>query len=152
MSGSILSWIVLPLKCMKKAASILMIIWAITLVQPAFALFGGKSGYGTCSKIETAKPACTKTKAAGSLCTKKKPNNPVCSKSKCNKPANSDDKDNCNSNDCNPSLGCSAGNFYVHHHAGLSLISWFIPRQMIIVTDDNRIAKNLSECFHPPEA
>jgi hypothetical protein len=137
---------------MKKAASILMVIWAITMVQPAFAIVGGKSGYAGGNKCSTAKPACSKSKSDGSICTKKKQDPPACSKSKCRKPISSDKKDNCDTNGCNPSLGCCSGNFYVHHHSILSFSSWFIPRQLVIVTDDNRISKNLSECFRPPEA
>jgi hypothetical protein len=137
---------------MKKAASILMVIWAITMVQPAFAIFGGKTGYAGTSKKETAKSSCSKSKSESSACTKKKQETPSCSKSKCKKPLSSDDKDNCDTNGCNPSLGCCSGNFYVHHHSIISLSSWFIQRQLLIVTDDNRISKNLSECFRPPEA
>ena len=137
---------------MKQAAGILILLWTFTMVQPAFALFGGQSGYGTCSKTITTKPACSKGKTAAPTCTKMKASGTACSKHKCNKPSKSDDKGSCNNNGCNPSLGCCSGNFFVHQHSTISLNSWFVQRQMLIVTDDNRISKNLSECFHPPEA
>ena len=137
---------------MKAKATILLLIWAFVLVQPAFAYFGGKSAYGKCSKAVTPKPACTKSKTVSSTCSKKKEIKTDCSTKKCNKPSKSQEKDNCGSEGCNPTLGCSSGNFYVHNHYQITLPSWFAQRQKVFVTNDNRIVKNMSECWHPPKA
>lgn len=126
---------------MKPAAGILLMIWALLMVQPAFAYFGGKSAYEKCSKPVTEKPACSK----------KKPVETGCASSKCNKPFKPEGKDNCKSDGCNPTLGCSSGNFYVHDHHHITLPSWFEQRQKTALINDNRISKNMNECWHPPE-
>jgi hypothetical protein len=136
---------------MKLAAGILTIIWTLVMVQPAFAYFGGKSAYGKCANSIEEQSTCSKKKPATSACSKKKAEKPACSSKKCNKPSGSEDKDNCKSNGCNPSLGCSSGNFYVHHHYQISMPSWFEQKQKTSLINDNRIVKNMSECFHPPE-
>lgn len=122
------------------------------MVQPAFAYFGGKSAYGKCATVTEEKSSCSKSKSAGGHCSKKKVQKPACSKKKCNKPSDSQDKDKCNSNGCNPTLGCSSGNFYVHTHQQILLPNWFEQKQKNSLINDNRIVKNMSECFHPPEA
>jgi hypothetical protein len=137
---------------MKRAAAILIVIWTLVMVQPAFAWFGGKSGYRTCSKAPVKNQGCPKTSATTSTCSKKKVTTTDCSTKKCNKPSKSQDKNNCKTEGCNPTLGCSSGNFYVHYHDQISLPSWFVLKQLAVVTDDNRIIKNMSECWHPPKA
>ena len=133
-------------------AIILLLVWGPLMFQPAFAYFGGKSAYGACSKTETVKPTCSKSKAPVSSCNKKKIVSPGCSKKKCGNPSKSKGKDECNNGGCNPTLGCSSGNFYIHHNFQISIISWLAPKQKTVVTDDNRIINNMSECWHPPEA
>ncbi len=122
------------------------------MVQPAFAYFGGKTAYGTCSKSASTKAACSQNEVASSSCKKNKPVNTGCSKKKCNKSSKSQNKDGCNRDGCNPTLGCSSGNFFVHHHNNISLLSWLAQKQKAILIDDNRISKNLSECWRPPKA
>lgn len=136
---------------MKPAASILIFIWALVMFQPAFAYFGGKPAYGECSRPVPEKQGCAKQKSKTS-CTKKKAAKTSCSKKKCGKPAEMPGSNDCRSGGCNPSLGCASGNFFIHHYEQVSLLSWEAPGQKMTVTDDNRIMKNRSECFHPPEA
>ena len=137
---------------MKRAASILMVVWMFVMVQPAFAYFGGKSAYGKCTKAVSSKATCSKSKPATSTCSKKKPVKPDCSGKKCNKAAKTQDKDDCRTEGCNPTLGCSSGNFFAHYHSQLSFEEWFEQKQKLIVANDNRIINNMSECWHPPEA
>jgi hypothetical protein len=140
-------------KFMKKAAGILLVIWTFVLVQPAFAYFGGKSAYGNCSKKTLLKSTCSKTKkTTGSTCTKKKLTSSCSSKKKCNKPADSKEDKGCNSNSCNPSIGCTSGNLYIHQHSQILFALSIAQRQKAILVDDNRISESLSECWHPPEA
>jgi hypothetical protein len=133
---------------MKPAAFLLTIIWTLVVVQPAFALFGGESAYGKCSKMTVAKTGCSKMKTSSTCSMKKKSG---CSKKKCNKQSSPCDKSGCNSNGCNPSIGCSSGNFFVHHNYSISFLALIAGKQLIAIKDDNRISKSLSECFHPPE-
>lgn len=128
-----------------------MMIWGTLMVQPSFALFGGKPAYGTCSKPEP-KPASVKKKATEPGCKKKITVESGCSKKKCKGPAKPEKKNNCSTDGCNPTLGCSSGNFYIHQHFQISFATYFAVKQKAIVIDDNRIASNLSECWHPPEA
>ncbi len=137
---------------MKIGAFILTAIWGLLLVQPAFAYFGAKPAYGDCPEPVTSKPTCSKSKPARSTCSENKVATPICSKKKCNKPSKSQDKNNCMTDGCNPTLGCSSGNFYIHYHSQISLPLLFAQKQKLIVTDDNRIMKCMSECWHPPEA
>ena len=112
-----------------------MLIWGLLMVQPAFSYFGGKAAY------------------RASVCTKEKPVKSDCSKKKsCDKPDESKEDNKCRTDGCNPTLGCPSGNFYVHHHHQISIPSLFLQKLKLLVSDDNRIIKNLSECWHPPEA
>jgi hypothetical protein len=140
-------------KPMKKAAGILLLIWTFVLVQPAFAYFGGKSAYGNCSKVVSSKTSCSKTKKSPSTgCTKKKVTSSCSSKKKCNKSSDSKEEKGCNSNTCNPSIGCTSGNLYIHQHSQILFALSIAQRQKAILVDDNRILESLSECWHPPEA
>lgn len=121
------------------------------MVQPSFAYFGGKSAYGECGKQVVKKPDCSKKKTATAACSGKKAARPSCSKGKCNKPSDPSGKDECSSQGCNPSIGCSSGNFYVFHHFQITLHSWVMQTQKALVTDDNRVVKSMSDCWHPPE-
>ncbi|HUR65435.1 MAG TPA: hypothetical protein VMZ03_03725 [Chitinophagaceae bacterium] len=80
---------------------------------------------------------------------------PACSKSKCSKqvPANEKDKDKgCTSKGCNPFLPCAVGMccYLVETPFTYSAIL-IASKQKISLVNDNRIQKNLSECWHPPE-
>ncbi len=136
---------------MKPAAGIFVIIWALVMFQPAFAIFGGRSAYGNCTEIVVPKSGCSKPTSTNSDCSKKKINSADCTKKQCPSPTPAKGKD-CGEKRCNPSLGCSLGNFYVHAHHQVLVPSWHSQKIKLIVTNDNRIAKSLSECWHPPEA
>jgi hypothetical protein len=138
----------------KKAAYILLFIWTLVLIQPAFSWAGGKSAYGSCTKSGTTEVACSKTKSKSgdSSCLPKNSSKKPCSKKKPVTPPKSQEKDNCKSDGCNPTLGCISGNFYVHYHSNILLPSWFAQNQKPVLIDDNRIFKNMNECWHPPEA
>ncbi|MBL7725045.1 MAG: hypothetical protein JNK27_12905 [Chitinophagaceae bacterium] len=135
---------------MKTAAGILAFIWAFVLFQPAFAHFGGNPAYETCEKPVVKKSACSKSKTA--VYSKKKAGSTGCAKGKCNKPSTPPDNGGCRSNGCNPSVGCSSGNFFIHHYSQFSLASFTVQHQKPVITNDNRIIKIMSECWHPPEA
>jgi hypothetical protein len=138
---------------MKAAASFFIVIWSILIVQPTFAYFGGKPAYGTCTKADESTLLPAKSQTSGSTCSKKKKVAATdCSKKKCNKPGKSESKNNCNTDGCNPTLGCSAGNFFIHHYSVISITSWFAQKQKVMVLNDNRILKNMSDCWRPPKA
>lgn len=137
---------------MKIVAGILMMVWSIVMVQPAFAYFGGKSAYGKCSEALTQKQGCPNKVRAASSCSKRQIVQTGCNNKKCKKAPEPTGKDNCRSEGCNPSLGCSSGNFYIHLQDQILLASWIEQKQMAIVKDDKRIIRSMSECWHPPEA
>jgi hypothetical protein len=116
---------------MKAGAFILAVILGILLVQP---IFGN-----------------IRTRVANSSCAKPRPVESSCCKSKCSKPEPANDQNDCSGDRCNPFMGCPAGNFYVHNYFSLSLTSLIILNGKTIPFDDNRVLKQLSECWHPPE-
>ena len=125
---------------MRRTACLLAIVWAVLMVQPAFTNFTGKAASSTC----------TKNKPVKSTCQKKKTTKKSCAKSKCSKPI-SKSKEKCSKEHCNPLLGCPSGNFYIHNYSLISLTSFIVFKQKPIWVNDNRISKQLTECFHPPE-
>ena len=122
----------------KPAAWFLTIIVSVLIVQPGFIHFGGKAAYGS------SKASCsmTKTKLAKTSCAKM---------TKCSKSKPVEQKKKCGSDHCNPFLGCVAGNFYVHNYWIISLDLPLIVIEKLSPADDNRLAKQLTECWHPPE-
>lgn len=90
-------------------------------------------------------------KATPSACSKNKPVKPSCSKSKCSKPKPADDKKDCENSRCNPLLGCPSGNFYAHHYSSISIITFIVAKEKNVLVNDNRVFKQLTECWHPPE-
>ena len=117
---------------MKVGAWILIALWGILLAEPLLANFDVKSPYSECSKPQAKKSSCSK-------------------KSTCNKEESKDEEKDCEKNRCNPLLGCPTGNFYL---VGLQLLHINPPtslKKKSILINDNRIVKNLSECWHPPE-
>ncbi len=75
-----------------------------------------------------------------------------CSKKKCSKNSESGNKGSCGNEGCNPSLGCSSGNFYVQSYYQITLTVFTSQIQKLFVKNDDRLVKSLSECWHPPEA
>jgi hypothetical protein len=115
---------------MKAGAFILTIILGVLLIQPLFAgLDTGLSG--SCAQMKRATSSCCKA-----TCHKQEPEK---------------EKNDCGPNRCNPFMGCAAGNFYIHDYFSVTLTTIIIPRTKSALIDDNRILKQLSECWHPPE-
>jgi hypothetical protein len=136
---------------MKSASGIFLLIWGLVIIQPSFSLFGGISAFGIYTKESKQKSRCTKMKSDRPTCKKQKSTNPVCSKKKCSKPRSSEENNSCNSQACNPSLGCSSGNFYTHFNDEITITSTFEQRAKRVIFDDNRTFQSISQCWHPPE-
>jgi hypothetical protein len=117
---------------MKSAAWILTVIFAFLMIQPLFYGFGSTGiGMTKCSKsVATKSSSC---------------------QSKCSKPKTQEDKRDCEDDRCNPLLGCPTGNFYVHNYTYILVTSPIMPKQELALFNDNRISKQLTECWHPPE-
>ena len=119
---------------MKLAACLLMVVWTLLLVEPGFASYASKASTSACSKsYKPAKPSCSPS---------------GCSKSEeAEKPAD----DECKSNRCNPLMSCPTGNFYLSGYSQILINPFVITKKKTVLINDNRIAKHLSECWHPPE-
>jgi hypothetical protein len=89
---------------------------------------------------EKAKTSCTKKISS---CAKQ---------TQCQKPKPAEEKNECESSGCNPFVPCSMGfccylvENFVEHNSYV-----FIPKQRLLVFNDNSLAGALSECWHPPE-
>ena len=116
---------------MKTRACILMILWTVLLVEPLSANFSINSIYTSCAKVE-------KTKSS-------------CCKSSCEKPKEKEEKDDCEDNGCNPLMSCPTGNFYLFGQTDLTTTSFILSKEKKVLVNDNRIQKQLTECWHPPE-
>jgi len=117
---------------MKTRAFILMVLWSVLLIEPLSANF---------SSIKTVYSSCTKKQEAKSSCCK----------SKCEKPAKKEKKDDCDNNRCNPLMSCPTGNFYLFGQSYLENAPFTISKQKKALINDNRLQKQLTECWHPPE-
>jgi len=56
----------------------------------------------------------------------------------------------CDQNACNPFMACAYGNFYLLEKSGFTFTTLSINKTRIILVNDNRLADNLSDCWHPP--
>jgi len=126
---------------MKAVAFILALIWGLLMIEPAFANFN-------CKPVTSSS---AKNKSAQSPCTKNKPAQSSCSRSKCNKSKQQEDENDCENNRCNPLMSCPTGNFYLFGHSFFSIPALIISKQKNILVNDNRVVKQLTECWHPPE-
>ena len=109
-----------------------MILWTALLIEPLSANFSSiKTPYSSCAKKQEAKSSCCK--------------------SKCEKPADKGEKDDCENNKCNPLMSCPTGNFYLFGQSDLSAAPFILSNQKKALINDNRIQKQLAECWHPPE-
>ena len=126
-------------------------IWILMLLQPSFVYFGGSAAYGECSKPVDTMTGYTTEKNASPACSEKLISPPSCSGDHCDNDTDTSGKDDCKRQGCNPTLGCTSGNFYVHHYDSLFLPSWLAQKQEKFVSDDKRVVRNTSECWHPPE-
>lgn len=117
---------------MKTRACILIVLWTVLLIEPLSANLSIETVYS-------------------SFCSKKQESQSSCSKSKCEQPKDDDEENDCEENRCNPLMSCPTGNFYLFGHPQLSIVSLILSKQQAILINDNRIQKQLSECWHPPE-
>ena len=116
---------------MKVAACILTLIWTVLLVEPVFANFSFRSAKTSCSE--------------------NRPFQSSCSKSRCHRAKQPEDKKDCGNNRCNPLMACLAGNFYLFGYPHLAISPLILLKQKIGLVNDNRVSKQLTECWHPPE-
>ena len=108
-----------------------MIIWSTLLLEPLSANFSFKNNYSSCSKKQEATSSCCE--------------------SKCNNPGEKKDKDDCQNNRCNPLMSCPTGNFYLFGHSPISIMPFATTREKALLINDNRIVKQMTDCWHPPE-
>ena len=108
-----------------------MLLWSVLLIEPLSANLSIQTPYSSCSK---------KQKAQSSCC-----------KSKCDKPVNKEDENDCEGNLCNPLMSCPTGNFYLFTQPHLSITPLEISTDKKSLINDNRIIKQMSDCWHPPE-
>jgi hypothetical protein len=121
----------LSCRYMKVRACLLIFLWSILLIEPLSANFSIKSPYSSCSKKQEDKSSCCK--------------------SKCEKPVKKEKKDDCENNRCNPLMSCPTGNFYLFGQPQLSIAPFILLKQKKALINDNRLQKQLTECWHPPE-
>jgi hypothetical protein len=116
---------------MKAGAFILAIILAVLMAQPILISLGAVAVNSSITKSQTPESACCK--------------------SKCSKPRPEENKKDCEGNRCNPLMGCPTGNFYIHNYSTIAVSLLIVPRQRAVLFNDNRISKQATECWHPPE-
>jgi hypothetical protein len=116
---------------MKARACILMLLWTVLLIEPLSANLSIQTPYSSCSK---------KPKAESSSCV-----------SSCSNPAENEEENDCEDNRCNPLMSCPTGNFYLFIQPSLSIPAINISTGKKSLINDNRIVKQMNECWHPPE-
>jgi hypothetical protein len=57
----------------------------------------------------------------------------------------------CDKNNCNPFMACASGNFYTLEKNYIESHSVFTWGEKVTPENDNRLAKCLCDCWHPPE-
>jgi hypothetical protein len=116
---------------MKARACILILLWSVLLIEPLSANLSIQTPYSSsCSKKENPKTSC---------------------KSKCEKPADNEDENECEANRCNPLMSCPTGNFYMFAQSHLSIPAIQLSTDKRSLINDNRIVKQMDDCWHPPE-
>lgn len=108
-----------------------MLLWGVLLIEPLSANLSIQTPYSSCSK-------------------KQKPETSSC-KSSCNKSADNEEDNDCEESRCNPLMSCPTGNFYLFTQPGLSIPALKIATDKLSLINDNRIVKQMNECWHPPE-
>ena len=78
-------------------------------------------------------------------------NSQCCSTEKCHKAEKKDKPRQCENNGCNPFMACTFGNFFFNEQEFVLSTRDNLPRQKMIVVNDNRISGKLSDFWHPPE-
>jgi len=116
---------------MKSLTGILALILGLLIIHPMLIGIGMPPAYASCSAEEDL--------------------NECGSQTSCNRRAPCENKNEGDTKGCNPLLGCTSGNFYVHSYSTVSLNPLLISKAEMIVVNDNRIQTQLHECWHPPE-
>lgn len=115
---------------MKIRACILMVLWSVLLIEPLSANLSIQTPYSSCSKTQ-------------------KPKSSSC-KSSCDAPVETEDENECEGR-CNPLMSCPTGNFYISSQSHLSIAPLNISKEKRSLINDNRIVKQMGDCWHPPE-
>ena len=71
-----------------------------------------------------------------------------CSEKCCKKEENK--RNNKTNKDCNPLLNCPFCTLFIVNKSHQGEINPLNTRDKILIRNDNRVIKNLSECWHPP--
>lgn len=71
-----------------------------------------------------------------------------CSTQGCKK--KEDQKENTSNKDCNPLMNCLFCTLFIVSKSYQGEIKPLNTKEKIFIRNDNRIVKNLSECWHPP--
>ena len=108
-----------------------MLLWTVLLIEPLSANLSIQTLYSSCAK-------------------KKKAESVSCA-STCNKSTDNEEENDCEDNRCNPLMSCPTGNFYLFTQPGLSIPALNISTVKRSLINDNRIVKQMNECWHPPE-
>ena len=108
-----------------------MVLWSALLIEPLSANFSTTTFYSSCSKKQKIESSC--------------------SKSKCDKSKDKEEENDCEDNRCNPLMSCPTGNFYLFGQPYLTAAPFTFSKQKKALINDNRIQKQLTECWHPPE-
>lgn len=116
---------------MKQVAGILALVIGTLIMQPLFAALGLPPAY----------EACPNTRAE----------NKCASKKACDRPEKPCNNKKGETKGCNPLLGCSSGNFYIHSYSTVSLDYFAGSKVKASLVNDNRTLKQPNECWHPPE-
>ncbi len=116
---------------MKTRAWILTVILGVVILQPPFTNFNASAMEAACAKTKTLTPA-------------------SCSKSSCDNSLPAEEENDCEKR-CNPLLGCSTGNFYIHNYYTITLTEVLVPKPKTALVNDNRTLDQLRECWNPPE-
>lgn len=115
---------------MKEKACILLVLWALLLVEPLSANLSIQSPYSACSKEQKPESSCSMTS--------------------CDDAADSNDENDCDNNRCNPIMSCPTGNFYLIIQSNINLPALEVSTDKKIPTNDNRVVKQTGDCWHPP--
>ena len=108
-----------------------MVLWTVLLIEPLSANFSTNTFYSSCSRNQKVESSCCQ--------------------STCDQPTDNEEENDCEDNGCNPLMSCPTGNFYLFGQSYLSVAPLILSKQKKALVNDNRIQKQLSECWHPPE-
>jgi hypothetical protein len=125
---------------MKSIAGILAVLTGLMMIQPLLAEFGLPAAYESC-------PA----PVEDNICPASAAENKCALQTSCNQPEPCKNKKEGRTKGCNPFLGCSSGNFYIHSYSTIALHHVIILNTKKALVNDNRTRKQSNECWHPPE-